>query len=88
LLVSQKGPTGGFALALPSEKITLFHIVEAIDGSGFTHHCVMGFSECSGKHPCAIHHRWATVREELHSILMSESIAEMAKAMRKPEFKM
>jgi Rrf2 family transcriptional regulator, iron-sulfur cluster assembly transcription factor len=87
ILVSQKGPSGGFALAVPSEKLTLFHIVDAIDGSGFKHTCVMGFSECSGKSPCAVHHQWASVRENIYAMLVTEKIAEMAKAMKKPEYK-
>src|SRR3990172_6230061 len=49
LLRSQKGPTGGFSLDRPAKAITLFNIVEAIDGVEFTTKCVLGFPECSGK---------------------------------------
>jgi Rrf2 family protein len=87
LLVSQKGPSGGFALALNPDKITLFHIVEAIDGVGFSNTCVMGFPECSGKSPCAVHNQWAKMREGIYSMLVSENIAEMAKAMKRPEYR-
>jgi Rrf2 family transcriptional regulator, iron-sulfur cluster assembly transcription factor len=87
LLVSQKGPSGGFALALPPDKITLFHIVDAIDGAGFSNKCVMGFPECSGKSPCAVHTQWAKMREGIYSMLVSENIAEMAKAMKRPEYR-
>jgi Rrf2 family transcriptional regulator, iron-sulfur cluster assembly transcription factor len=87
LLVSQKGPSGGFALALSSDKITLFHIVEAIDGSGFANKCVMGFPECSSKSPCAIHKHWDKTRKGIYSMLVSENIADMAKAMKKPEYR-
>ena len=87
LLVSQKGPSGGFALALSPDQITLFHIVEAIDGAGFASKCVMGFPECSGKHPCAVHHHWANMREEIYAMLVSENITEMAKAMKRPEYR-
>ncbi|MCX6121589.1 MAG: Rrf2 family transcriptional regulator [Ignavibacteriales bacterium] len=87
LLVSQKGPSGGFALALSPDKITLFHIVDAIDGSGFTNKCVMGFPECSGKSPCAVHKHWAKMREGIYSMLVSENIADMAKAMKRPEYR-
>jgi len=88
LLVSQKGPSGGFALSLPADKITLFHIVEAIDGSGFANKCVMGFPKCSGKSPCAVHTHWARMREGIYSMLVSENIAEMAKAMKRPEYRL
>lgn len=86
LLISQKGPTGGFALGLPAKDITLFHIVEAIDGSGFTSNCVLGFPECSGKNPCAVHDAWGGHREGIYQMLVNRNIAEMARAMKKPEY--
>jgi Rrf2 family iron-sulfur cluster assembly transcriptional regulator len=84
LLVSQKGPLGGFALATAPENITLFHVVEAIDGKDFSSRCVMGFPECSSGRPCAVHARWASIREGILAMLVSQSIAEMAKSMKKP----
>ena len=86
LLVSLKGPSGGFSLALPAENITLFHLVEAIDGSGFATTCVMGFPECSGKSPCAVHKDWAKMRDGIYLMLVSKNIAEIARAMKKPEY--
>src|SRR5512139_3726202 len=43
LLISLKGPTGGFGLAMPAKEITLYHIVEAVDGGDFLTTCVLGF---------------------------------------------
>jgi Rrf2 family protein len=87
LLISQKGSTGGFALALPPQDITLFHIVESIDGVDFTQKCVLGFPECSGKNPCAVHLQWAEVRESIYQMLVRKNIAEMAKDTKKPEYR-
>ena len=86
LLISQKGLFGGFSLAVSPEKITLFHIVEAIDGDDFATKCVMGFSECSGKNPCAVHDHWGKLREGVLIMLKSENIAKMARGMKRPEF--
>jgi Rrf2 family protein len=83
LLRSLKGPTGGFALGLPAKNITLFHIVEAIDGVKFTSGCVMGFPECSGKNPCAIHEQWASLRDGIYQMLVHKHIVDVAKDMRK-----
>lgn len=87
LLASHKGPTGGFSLDMPAKDITLFHIVDAIDGADFTRTCVLGFPECSGKNPCAAHEQWAGLREGIYQMLVGRNIAEMAKAMRKPEYR-
>jgi len=88
LLVSQKGPTGGFGLAKSPKDITLYEIVEAIDGVGFTTNCVLGFPECSGKNPCAVHETWGGLREELRTVLLRRNVAQMAKEMKKPEYRM
>ncbi len=84
LLVSQTGPLGGFALAVAPEHTTLFRIVEAIDGKDFSNRCVMGFPKCSGKSPCAVHLQWAPIREGILAMLKNQSIAEMARSMKKP----
>jgi Rrf2 family protein len=87
LLTSQKGPTGGFALAMPANEITLFHIIDAIDGNDFLHNCVMGFPECTGKNPCAVHEKWGGLRDGIYAMLVSRNIAQVAKEMKKPEFR-
>ena len=87
LLASLKGPSGGFALGMPAEDITLFHIIEAIDGVGFTKNCVLGFAECSGKNPCAVHDRWATLRDGVYNMLVGKNIAQVAGDMKKPEYR-
>jgi Rrf2 family transcriptional regulator, iron-sulfur cluster assembly transcription factor len=88
LLISQKGKNGGFALAQSPEKITLYDIVEAIDGNDYIKKCVMGFHECSEKHPCAVHNIWGKQREGIYSMLVSKNIAEIARGMKKPEYSM
>jgi Rrf2 family transcriptional regulator, iron-sulfur cluster assembly transcription factor len=87
LLISQKGPTGGFALGMPAKEITLFHIVEAIDGVSFTNECVLGFPECSGNNPCAVHDAWGGLRDQIYKMLINRNIEQMAKDTKKPEYR-
>jgi Rrf2 family transcriptional regulator, iron-sulfur cluster assembly transcription factor len=86
ILISQKGRNGGFALAADPEKTTLYKIIEAIDGTEFTHRCAMGFSECSSKSPCAVHDQWEKSRTEIVALLSDNNILTMAKAMKRPEY--
>lgn len=88
LLVSMKGPTGGFALAVPAKEITLFHIVEAIDGAEFLKTCVLGFPECSETSPCSVHDVWGRLREDIYHMLVSRNVDELARVMKKPEYRM
>jgi Rrf2 family protein len=87
LLTSMKGPSGGFALGRPAKNITLFDVVDAIDGSDFTAKCVLGFAECSGKNPCSAHSTWGGVRDQIYQMLVGKNIADMAKDMKKPEYR-
>ncbi len=86
LLVSFKGPRGGFALGKPAKDITFFNIVEAIDGIALTNGCVLGFSECSTETPCSMHNDWKVIRERIENMLMKQDIIQMAKQMQKPEY--
>lgn len=88
LLKSLKGPKGGFALAKPATDLTLYHIVQAIDGDGLTQHCILGFDDCSGHNPCAVHERWAGIREGIHAMLVKKNIAQTARDMKKPGYKL
>jgi Rrf2 family transcriptional regulator, iron-sulfur cluster assembly transcription factor len=86
LLISHKGHNGGFALTASPEKITLYTIVEAIDGTEFKHRCAMGFSECSSNSPCAVHDQWEKSRNEMIDLLAGTSITTMARAIKKPAY--
>jgi Rrf2 family transcriptional regulator, iron-sulfur cluster assembly transcription factor len=86
ILSSSRGPSGGFSLDKPAEGITLFHIVDAVDGVSFASRCVLGFSECSGKHPCAVHEQWGSIRDSIYTMLVSRSVTETSAAMKKPEY--
>jgi len=48
---------------------------------------VLGFHECSGNNPCAVHDRWGGIRDDISTILMSKSIARLAKEMKKPGYR-
>jgi len=87
LLVSHKGPAGGFCLGLPAKDITLYRIVEAIDGTAFLKNCVFGFPECSEDKGCAVHNQWGTIRESIKKMLISKNILEMAAETKKPQYK-
>lgn len=86
LLISHKGPQGGFALGMPASEITLFHIVEAIDGIGLTQSCVLGFEECSDRSPCALHEKWAGLRDGIYRMLVTRNISQLADDMHKPGY--
>ncbi len=78
LLVSNKGPRGGVALARPAEEIVAIDVVRAVDGlAGFTR-CVLGLDLCDDASPCPMHHRWQAIKHEILEMFKQKSLAEMA----------
>jgi Rrf2 family iron-sulfur cluster assembly transcriptional regulator len=88
ILISHKGPAGGFRLAVPAKEITLIQVVEAIDGLSIMEKCVLGFPTCSENEPCAVHKEWNDVREKIRKMLATKSILEMAGTTQKHQYKM
>jgi len=83
LLVSAKGRGGGFALARPPHKITLFEIVAIVDGVEQLDHCVVGIQRCDDDQPCPQHDQWKTIREKLRKFLEETTLDTMSKTLKK-----
>lgn len=77
IIGSKKGKSGGFFLNKPASEIKLIEIVEAIDGLDIFENCVLGFPECSPDHPCPVHEKWGSLRDEAYDMLDSETIDEL-----------
>lgn len=77
LLVSMKGPTGGFRLNLPAEDISLIEIVDAIDGLDIFTQCGIGFKECDDDQPCPIHNDFKGVRNQVRELFETKSLKDL-----------
>lgn len=77
LLLSMKGPTGGFRLAQSSADTTLIDIVAAIDGLGVFNKCGIGFKQCNDKSPCPIHDEYKKVRSEVENLFRSKNLQDL-----------
>jgi len=80
-LKSNKGPNGGFRLAVPAADIALIKIVEAMDGAGRYQRCLAGQPECHDRAACAIHEAWMPLRSHIVECLQGTSIADLAKSL-------
>lgn len=73
------GPYGGFEIDPKKMKETkLSDIVNAIDGDTVYKGCALGLTECNGAHPCPMHDKFVTVRNELRKILETTSVHDLA----------
>lgn len=69
LVLSTKGPNGGFYMDEESMSNSLADIVKAIDGDKIFYGCGLGLKQCSETRPCPIHHEFKKVRNDIHKML-------------------
>ena len=69
LLVSTKGPNGGFSLGKRPEEITLWDIVVKVDGEEFFTNCLITLEPCQTHDPtkplCPVHTQYTKLRNEI-----------------------
>jgi Rrf2 family protein len=77
ILISARGPRGGFQLAVPAEKLTLFDIVSVFDPLESRRSCLLGRPQCSDTNPCPVHHRWKDVAVRAAAFFRETTVAEV-----------
>ena len=79
IILSTKGPKGGFYLTKKEHSNNLLNIIDCIDGLAFFNSCFVGLPKCSDENPCAIHHIAGPCRDTLKKELTVRTIAQFAK---------
>jgi Rrf2 family protein len=84
ILLSSKGPHGGFSLLKDPKKITLLDIVKCIDGDEFFTNCVMHSGPCGGKKNdkkyCPLHDDYEKTRQDLIELFSKKTIYDLVQA--------
>jgi Rrf2 family iron-sulfur cluster assembly transcriptional regulator len=76
VLQSERGPRGGFRLAVPAARLTLAQVTAPFEDVK-TRHCLLGRAQCGGAHACAAHGRWTAVSTTLQHYFASTTIADL-----------
>ncbi|MEO0556692.1 MAG: Rrf2 family transcriptional regulator [Bacteroidota bacterium] len=77
LLSSQRGPSGGVALAKDPSEVTLAEVVTAIDGETLFTECVLGLPGCGQEKPCPLHAQWTFTRTHISAFFQTATIASL-----------
>jgi Rrf2 family transcriptional regulator, iron-sulfur cluster assembly transcription factor len=84
ILLSTKGPNGGFGLGRPAKDISLMRIVDIIDGDDRFNSCIIGLHSCTIEEKnCPVHERYAPIREQAKQLFLNENFAELIETMKK-----
>jgi Rrf2 family protein len=78
LVTSQPGRTGGYTLAKDPKDITLYDIIQALEGSNEEPACALDGGPCHWERACAIHWVWLAAREAFTQKLQSATLAQIA----------
>jgi Rrf2 family protein len=78
LLLAHKGHGGGFRLARDPHGISLYDVVEPIEGLSRKSGCILGNMLCSDNAPCPAHKRYKAVIEQQEHFLKDTSIGLLA----------
>ncbi len=75
---TQKGSRGGYHLAVKPEEITLYDIVESIEGSMSPVSCIDNYDECERSEICVTRNVWSRLKEAMKKELESKTLTELA----------
>ena len=79
LIISQRGPNGGFVLAKKPKQITIWDVVESVDPLQRIHECPLGIKS-HGRALCPLHRRldesMAMVEKTFRKVKLSELLSE------------
>jgi Rrf2 family protein len=76
VLRSGRGSKGGFQLSAPPEEVTLAQVVGPFESIG-QRRCLLGRAQCSDKHPCMLHERWASVSAPVAAFFTETTVADL-----------
>lgn len=85
ILVSTKGPSGGFIIAENTLERPLMDLIVITDGVEIFDTCVLRAKECNGTNPCPMHPQMEALKNNLKSILSDTTIGALLEED-KPEF--
>ena len=82
VIISTKGPAGGYEIIENTHnKVTLLHIVKAIDGDKIYNGCGLGLNKCNEHKPCPMHDQFKAIRDQLKMMLETTSIKELTNGL-------
>lgn len=79
IINSIKGVGGGFEIPRETmREIKLAQIVNALEGDRVFTGCGLGLAHCSEDHPCPMHEKFKSIRNELAFMLENTNLEELA----------
>lgn len=78
VLASNRGPRGGFRLALPADQLRLIDVIAPFDDVRGAPRCLLGSRACNAAEPCLAHARWRDISVQVHEFFRARTVSEVA----------
>lgn len=86
LILSIKGVGGGFEIPIDRIlEIKLSQLVNALEGDRVFTGCGLGLSDCSEEHPCPMHDKFKSIRNDLSNMLENTTLEELTLGLKSGE---
>lgn len=79
ILKAQKGPKGGYSLAVPAKRIKLGEVVNVLEGENYFVQCLGAAKTCPKCGGCVAQNFWRKFQEKLDNFLNSVSLEDLIK---------
>ena len=82
VLVSARGPSGGFRLRDEPGALTIADVIGPVDPIADHRRCLLGREVCSHSNPCAAHEQWCDIAERMHAFFHDTTLADLTRPAR------
>lgn len=79
LVESAKGRGGGFFFRENQSNLSLYSVIQVMEGDEFFYKCGFGLKQCNSENPCPLHDKFEALRDGFYQIAISETIASLTK---------
>lgn len=80
LLVSQRGPKGGYSLSCAPEKLTVSEMIRVLEGPVALTDCAIGPSLCEHETMCAVREPWQVISRVVEQALADVTLADLVRS--------
>jgi len=83
LLLSTKGPNGGFSLGKDADEISLYEIITIIDGNDMFERCLISLRSCNEEGiPCPMHDKYDSIRKDMIKMFKEQTLGNLTRDMK------
>jgi Rrf2 family protein len=82
LVRSRRGPKGGYVIGRPLTEVSMYDVMDAVEGPIALNKCLVGRDECSQLPNCGMTSVWKEAQDRLVDVLANTTLADIQRRRR------